>query len=338
MKFYKPVIFFLLFLSFVTAGCLKDKDYDNRSIQSLRTSGTQRIVEIGLTSTSTDNHLVISADLSSRDTTFNLIPIIVNSVDGATEDINVTLVLNASLLGNYNANNGTTHEPAPSNIYTIVNPPSSDGTGYVVTIPKGSNVGYLQIKLKTSNYIGHDYAFGFQISKIDKSGYQISSNLSAGIVAIGVKNKYDGIYNLRIRTVGWTAYGIADGVTGNYPGPINLITASAASVVFGGNPTAGNLQPAFTGTTNVPGTIGGATAFGATTPLFVFEANTDTLVSVSNTTPDDGRGRVLLKNTSVNGSRYDAATKKIFAAYIMKQNGRPDQFIYDTLTYVGPRP
>ncbi|MBL0334798.1 MAG: hypothetical protein IPP73_05640 [Chitinophagaceae bacterium] len=65
------------------------------------------------------------------------------------------------------------------------------------------------------------------------------------------------------------------------------------------------------------------------------------LVNVSNDIPDDGRGRAFRLNTaftSPTDSRYDPATKKIYAAYIMSQNGRPDQFIYDTLTYRGPRP
>ncbi len=336
MKFYKPVIFSLI-LSFVMIGCLKDKNYDNRSIQSVRIGDTQKIVEIGLTSTSTDNHLVIAMKSLDHDTTIDLIPVIVNTADGAPEDVTVTLVSNPALIGNYNALNGTFHEQTPSNIFTIINPPSSDGTGYLVTIKKGSNVGFLQVKLRSDKYLGHDYAFGFQISKIDPPGYLISTNLSAGVVAIGIKNKYDGLYILRIKTVGWTSYGIADGVTGTYPGDFGLVTAGATSVSFS-NPSSGNLQPAFTGTPNVPGTIGGATAFGATSPLFVFDAGTDKLTSVTNTTPDDGRGRVFLLNPAITTSRYDGATKKIYAAYIMKQNGRPDQFIYDTLTYKGPRP
>jgi Domain of unknown function (DUF1735) len=336
MKFYKPVIFSLLLLSFFMTGCLKDKDYDNGSIQSVRSGDAQKLVEIALTATSIDNFLVISMNSSNTDTTIGLIPVIVNSADGATEDVNVTLVPNPALIGDYNANNGTLHEQAPASVFTIVNPPSSDGTGYIVTITKGTNTGFLQVKLKTSDYLGHDYAFGYQISKVDKSGYLVSSNLSTGVVAIGVKNKYDGNYTLKIETIGWTAYGIADGVTAIYPGNLGLVTASANAVTTT-NPSAGPLEPAFTGTAGVPGTIGGPTAFGATTPEFVFDLATDKITNILNTTPDDGRGRVLIPNPAVTDNRYDAATKTIYAAYIMKQNGRPNQFIYDTLKYVGPR-
>jgi len=42
-------------------------------------------------------------------------------------------------------------------------------------------------------------------------------------------------------------------------------------------------------------------------------------------------------NPAVTDSRYDPATQTIYAAYEMTQNGRPNQFIYDTLVYRGPR-
>ncbi|MEO5563472.1 MAG: DUF1735 domain-containing protein [Chitinophagaceae bacterium] len=339
MKLYmKPAIVFLLALLLVVTGCLKDKEFEDGKIQSVHTTGDQKVVELSLTATSTENYLRISMANSSNDTVFNLVPVTLASAKPATEDIKVTLIPNAALIGNYNAEHGTIHEEAPASAYTIDNPVATPGPGYVVTIPKGSYIGYLKLKIKPVNFLGHDYAFGFQISKIEPAGYLISSNLSTGVVAVGIKNKYDGVYSLRIKTIGWTNYGIADNATGDYPDDFWVVTAGANSVSLY-NPTSGfaDLQPAFTGTTGVPGTLGGPTGFGATTPLFVFDPVTDTLLSVSNTTPDDGRGRALSKNNNVRGSGYVAATKKIYAAYIMTQNGRPSQFIYDTLTYVGSR-
>jgi hypothetical protein len=67
--------------------------------------------------------------------------------------------------------------------------------------------------------------------------------------------------------------------------------------------------------------------------LFTFDVATDKLVSVTNTTPDDGRGRAFFLNPAITTSRYDPATKTIYAAYMLKQNGRPDMAIYDTLTF-----
>ena len=151
---------------------------------------------------------------------------------------------------------------------------------------------------------------------------------------ISVKNKYDGLYNLTIQTVGWAAYGIADGVTYQWPGApgksIGLITASTNSLTLFDFVRSDNLQLAFSA-------AGSPTAFGATTPKFTFDLQTNKLISVDNTTPDDGRGGTLKLNPNVTDNRYDPNTKTIYAAYIKHQNGRPDQNIYDTLTYTGPR-
>ena len=139
---------------------------------------------------------------------------------------------------------------------------------------------------------------------------------------------------LKVKTAGWAAYGIADGVTGTYPGDINLITVAENSVSSFSTYRGDELLPAFAGGT---GTLGGPTAFGATTPLFIFDNATNKLTDVKNTIADDGRGRGLSLNSAVTTSRYDPATKIIYAAFIMKQNGRPNQFFYDTLTYVKAR-
>ena len=312
-------------------GCLKDKDYDDGLNQSTRNNaGDQKIVEIKLTAGDASNVLLTSFDASNRDTTIDFIPVNLASSTPAQEDIRVTLVQSNTLVADYNTANGTAYAVPPASMFSLPN-------GLVVTIPRGSHTGFLQVKLKPSDFVGNDWALGYKIASIDKAGYLISGNLNTGIVAFGIKNKYDGDYSMRIKTVGWTAFGISDGVTGTWPSNIGLVTAGASSVSIIDYLRGDDLQPAFTGTTNVPGTIGAPTAFGATTPLFIFDPVTDKLVDVQNTTPDDGRGRFLHLNAAITTSRYDAATRTIYAAYIMTQNGRPDQQIYDTLTYVGPR-
>lgn len=322
----KYTLIFLFLISITQWGCLKDNAFDNHEIQSTVGDPNQKVVGVALTATNATNHLLLALDQSSADTTFDAIPITLAG-QAAQEDIQVTLMLNPALLGSYNADNGTTHEEAPSNVYTITNPGDSAG-GYIVTIPKGSNTGYLQVKLTPTNFLGFDYAIGVQISSVPQ-GYLISGNLSTGILAIAVKNLWDGKYTLVQKQTGWAAYGIADGETNTWPSDVSIITASAVaddvSTIEGGN-----LQPAFT-----PG--GGVTFFGATAPRFTFDPATNAVVGVQNTLPDDGRGRMLSLNPAVTDSRYDPATKTIYVAYIMKQTGRPNQYIYDTLTYVGSR-
>jgi len=312
-------------------SCLKDKDYDDRTYQAIHPDGTQKIIEIGLTSSDASNFLLGAFNAQNTDTVINLIPVNLASANAAPEDIHVTLQRVDALVSDYNTANGTSYQvPAPTS-YTVINP------GGVVTIPKGSHTGYLQVKFKPSDFIGGEWAFGYKIASVDKPGYTISGNLATGIFAFSIKNKYDGDYRMRIKTTGWSAYGIADNVPGTWPSNIGLVTAGPNSVTIIDYLRGDNLQPAFSAGAT-PTTLGAATAFGATTPMYTFDPVTDKLVSVVNTTPDDGRGRFLQLNTAVTTSRYDAATKTIYAAYIMKQTGRPDMLIYDTLVYRAPRP
>lgn len=303
-------------------GCLKDKDYDKGLIQSVRaTGGTPSVVEIKLTAADVSNFLVVSYDNSNADTTIDLIPVNLATHDAAPQDLHITLTPKQSLVDDYNTANGTAYGD-PSAFFTLAD-------GGVVTIPKGSYTGFLKIKFKPSDFLGADWAVGFQISAVQESGYTISGNLSSGVVAIAIKNKYDGNYNLRMKLAGWSAYGIADGDTYQWPSAVSMITSGPASVTILTQET-GPGQPGFT-------TDGGITSFGATAPQYIFDLATDKLIDVRNLAPDDGRGRAFQLNPAVTDSRYDAATKTIYAAYLMTQIGRPNQEIYDTLTYVGPR-
>jgi hypothetical protein len=324
MKLYKiksSVLAFALIAVSVT-GCLKDDDYDSGAIQSVRSTGTPpSVVEIKLTAADVSNFLVVSYDNSDVDTTVDLIPVNLATRDAAPVDLHVTLTPKQSLVDDYNTANGTAYGD-PSAFFTLED-------GGVVTIPKGSHTGFLKIKFKPSDFLGADWAVGFQITAIQEPGYVISGNLSNGVVAIAIKNKYDGNYNLTMKLVGWADYGIADGDTYTWPSAVSMITSGPASITILTQET-GPGQPGFT-------SDGGITSFGATAPQYIFDPATDKLINVKNLAPDDGRGRAFQMNPAVTDSRYDPATRTIYAAYLMTQIGRPNQEIYDTLTYVGPR-
>lgn len=185
--------FLLFFLSIQLFSCLKSgSDYNNGLIQSNRSQGNSNVIEIGLTAVNTLNYHTAVFPILPYDTTVNLVPIILASADVAKEDINVTVSIYDSVLFNYNDSNGTNIYPVPPANYTVLNPNG------IVTIPKGSRVGYLQIKIKpTVDYLALQYAIPFTITAIDKPGYKISGNLKNGFVQIGIKNKYDGIYTIK---------------------------------------------------------------------------------------------------------------------------------------------
>ncbi len=239
----------------------------------------------------------------------------------APQDISLNVVVDTAALSAFNTANSTDYEVPDASVFSFS--PS-------VVIKKGESQAYLHVTLNNSSSFDFSASYALPLTITSSSYGKISPNFGSEINAFIIKNKFDGHYGLRIETTGWGAYGIADGVSGDYPGGEDMVTAGSNSVSFYTSNGLSNLQPALTATLD-------PTGFGATTPLFTFDPSTNDLVSVTNTTPDDGRGRNVYLDPAVTDSRYDPNTGTIYAAYIMVQNGRPLQYIRDTLTYKGPR-
>ena len=134
---------------------------------------------------------------------------------------------------------------------------------------------------------------------------------------------------MTIKTIGWGAYNIADGLTFTWPSKAQIITTGLSSDKLATSETGSSL-PAFDPTGDLAG-------FGATSLQFTFDPATNKITNINNLVPDDGRGRFIVPNPAVTDNRYDPATKTIYAAFLLKQNGRPDQQFYDTLVYKGSR-
>ena len=312
-------VLFSFILVGIFSSCLKDKEYDkgrtgikpDKNLKIAEIEGPQKgFYNVDLIATNSDTTLV------------DFVTVRLASDEPADKDIQVTFAVNPAIITEYNTNNATSYVVPASGLYTI---PS-----LTVTIPKGERRGYLKLTTRASNLLGTEYALGVQLANVSDPGIKLSGNYNKQVIAFAIRNKYDGEYSMSVKTKGWGAYGIADDdVTRNWPRNIELATASANSIIINDPDGSGNLQPAFT-------SGGGTTAFGAATPKFTFDA-ADKLINVNNSTADDGRGRAFRLNTAVTDSRYDPVTKKIHAAYLMLQNGRPDQEIYITFTYVGTR-
>lgn len=249
-----------------------------------------------------------------------------NSSSSLKMPVSATLTSIPDYIDRYNTDNGTSFELLPDSIYMLSNPSFvKTATGYTLNLKEGDFASEFDVALNGAKWdVSHTYAAAFSMAA---TGNNLSTikGLDTMLVFLSVKNKYDGAYSLRIKTVGWGAYGISDGVTHDVDGNIGMITSGPNTLTW----DVPN-QIAFTA-------AGNATGFGATAPQFIFDLATDKLTDVINLVPNDGRNRKFRINSSISDSRYDAAKKMIFAAYIMSQNGRPDQFIYDTLTYKQPR-
>lgn len=233
----------------------------------------------------------------------------------------MNIAVDQSALDSFNDVNSTSYTIPDATVFSV---PST------VVIHKGQSQAYVHIAITLSSTFDFNASYAVPLTITSASSGAISANFASEINAFADENIYDGSYSLDIETIGWAAYGISDSDPGPYPSNIGLVTQGPNSVSFN-VPNYGGLEPALTA-----GNAGG-TAFGATTPLITFDPTTNLITSVVNTTPDDGRGRTLYLNPAVTDSRYDPTTQTVYAAYIMTQNGRPNQLIYDTLVYKGSR-
>ena len=291
----------LSLVSLVMSGCLKDKAYDDEQIQSTRPVGTPKVVELKLTATSSANFLTEAFPNSNNDTTVQLLPVNLATADPASEDLNVTLSIDSTIVNKYNNDNGTAYSIPASSMYTVINP------GNVVTIPKGSNTGYLQIKFKSSAFLGADWALGFKIASVDKQGYTISGNMNWSVVAIAVKNQWDGSYS----------------ATGYFQHPTSprAINISAENVIT-------------TGTYSVTKQLGDLTA------NINMTINSDNTVTITAGSGANATTQNMKSDTTVDGvlynNRYDPATKS-FYLYYGYPNPNPSRIIYEKVTYMKSR-
>jgi hypothetical protein len=311
-----------LTVSVLVSSCLKDKGLENQQYGTV--VNEVKAVAFPLAASSPVLGSVNSQTTSQE---FQLPNITLEQAGAATSDVTVTVAVNNALVAEAIANDPSLDlTELPADAYTV--------STTSVVVPAGAKFSdALKLVLPNTSLLDPTatYAIGFSITGVS-AGYQVAANQKNVVVGFSIKNKFDGVYTLRARLRGWTAYGISDNPEPSYayPEDFDFITVGANSNSMFSNYRGDNLLPAFT-------TGGGPTAFGATTPLFVFDVNTNALIDVRNTSPDDGRGRALELNPAVTDSRFDPATRTIYASFIMKQNGRPNQFFYDTLTYVKER-
>ncbi len=321
----KKIIFSLSTLlasAVLFTGCLKDKGYENQEYGIKDPAG----MSLGI-SIPESNEKDFAIDAKSTSQTLTMFNVNLESDQVATTDIHVNLVQKPTLVADYNAANGTTLVALPATQHTVVT--------YKVTIPKGSRLGNFQITVPNASLIDATQSFGMglSIASIDEAGYTIASNLKDILVKISVKNKYDGVYRLRCKMLDWSAYNIGAHIwTWPNPDGIYMITSGPASVKMFDNWGFGTyIHPAI----QVNQTT--ATGFGQTAPKFVFDPANDKLIDCINDFSPITNGRAFRVNPAVTTSRWDAATKTIYAAIILSQPGRPDLQIFDTLYYEGPR-
>jgi hypothetical protein len=316
--YYIRISLSLVLVSLGMAGCLKDKDYDDGKIQSTKPGGNQSIIEMKISATNTKNFVSLAYNNSNNDTTVNLVPITLAS-GTAPEDLHVTLDLKPELVKIYNDSNDTEFDVPTTSLVTIVS--------NVVTIPKGANTGYLQVKFKPSNLIGLELAYGFAISSVDKPNYIISGNLGSGVVAILIKNKFDGIYEVTGHLEDAINPSLNSTSDGPYPFNVEMRTTGANSLAMY-SPDAGAYGHLIFGS-----------YYGSFSPNITIDPTTNKITSVVNyfgQPSSNGRSADQLTGANINNV-YNATDKSIYVSFVMIQGGGVRTTFTDTLTYKGPR-
>ncbi len=171
-------------------GCLKDKGFDNHTY-GINDPDTQP-PGVGFPFGSNAKNDFGLDVTTSPQTVSGLVYVNIEGANPASSDVHVTLTNNTTaLLAAYNAANGTAIQALPTAIWSV---PTA------LTIGAGSR--NTQTVLTVTNTTGLNpniqYAVGLTISAVD-GGYKIAENLKNLFIVFGVKNAYDGRYNLRGR-------------------------------------------------------------------------------------------------------------------------------------------
>lgn len=306
-------------LAVAFTGCLKDKGFDNHTY-GINDPDSQP-PGVGFPRGAAAKYTV-GIDLSSAPQTLNgVVYVNLEAGNPASSDVHITLVLNDALRVAYNTANSTNILQLPASAYSLA---------LTLTIPAGQRNAQVPIILPNTSVLdpNETYGLGLTISSVD-GGYKIAENLKNLLIEIGLKNKYDGVYNLK---------GVHNRAPYLFPfeTTVEMWTTGPSSVAMFW-PDGGDFgQPIGTG----PGAI---SWYGpAVSPNFQFDPITNLCTGVSGM-PANAVTLDMVTNDQVadanpNGpivNRYEPGPKKMYLTF--QYNGNDLRRFYDTLTYTGPR-
>ncbi|HWR33448.1 MAG TPA: DUF1735 domain-containing protein [Chitinophagaceae bacterium] len=306
-------------LTVAFSGCLKDKGFDNHSY-GINDPDTQP-PGVGFPRGAAAKYS-LGVDLSSASQTVNgLVYVNLESGNPASSDVTVTLVLNDNLRIAYNTANSTNILAMPTALFSVA---------LSITIPAGQRNAEVPLILPNTSTLdpNNSYGIGLTIASVT-GGYTIAANLKNLFIEIGLKNKYDGRYNLKA-THNRSPYNY------NFTTTVEMWTTGPSSVAMFW-PDGGDFgQPIGTG----PGAVGW---YGpAVSPNFQFNpvSNLCTLVTgmPANVVTLDMVTLDAVADHNPDGpivNRYEPGPKKMYLTF--QYNGNNLRRFYDTLTYIGPR-
>lgn len=314
MKIYKIYAASLLLISFLSASfvaCKKDKGY---------ASTRQTLIKI---KDAEDGLTVYARDVDPPTETFQLADIRRDATNNAelNQSVTVTIAIDQSVLDEYNTDNNTSFVMLPANAYTLSENLSN------LTFASGEFAKTVMITLNKGLLdLSQQYALALKITNVS-SGAVASVDYSKAVYSIGVKNKYDGHYEVTGTMVDFSN----SALTGDYPFECDLETAGATSVLMY------NYTGNFVGYYHPILSAGASSAYGNYVPVFIFDAN-DNIVGITNGYGQGAGGRSAeLDPSGLNKRNPDGS---IDVSYWMNQ---PSVFtphrtsFVEHFTYLGPR-
>jgi len=205
----------------------------------------------------------------------------------------------------------------PSNLFTLPNK--------TVVIPKGKREVILPIQFPNPDQLyGKNYVLALTI-KSGSTGI-ISGNFGTMLYLINGINRFDGVYTLKYR-FGPNDRNYDVNTTTWYFSDVNIFTTGTTTATLRNlNVSSPYPHPATTG--GLPTSITGFT------PQFTFELTTNKITNITNSVSGT---KTAVPNPAVTDNRFDPATKTVYASFILKESGKADMIINDTLIYRSPR-
>lgn len=309
-------------------GCLKDKGFDNHTY-GINDPDTQP-PGVGFPyGSNAKNDFGLDAGSTVNQDVTGLLYVNLESGNPASSAVHVTLSNNTTaLVAAYNAANGTAIQALPTAIYSF---PTS------LTINAGGRnaQGVLTVTNTTALNPNVQYAVGITISAVD-GGYKIADNLKNLFIVFGIKNQFDGRYNVR----GRFHHPSLSNPPIAFTAQVEMWTTGPNSVKMYWPALGGFYSPFSTGPAQAN------TAFTVQEPKFTVNLTTNKVV-VNN---DDATGSVYAMSATGFGAlpydhRWDPATKTIYASWgynlgaggAFGGNGSASRMWEDTLIRTGPR-
>jgi hypothetical protein len=297
-------LFFLLILALFFSSCKRDLVFGDITVNTERP-----IIEFS----EPHGFISLAMDYTSSQVTVDITDIrfmIRSAVKaGATAKIAIT----SGVVTDYNAENGTSYTAVPVTKFSL------ESDQFSLSPSERSKT--IRIRIKPSDVATGQNAIGLSI--IEANGAEPSQVAGKLVIALSVKNKYDGKYHLK----GHFTRTDIPAYNGPFETDVEMVTTGINSVAMFW-PDGDDFYQPFANN-------GVLTAFTNVAPQVFFNA-TDQVASITNITGDPVAGPFMTPFPGANSRYVGGATPVIYLKYYYNTNPA-NRIFADTLIYTGSR-